>query len=229
MRLPGFSSARSRCGCAVRSSSSSRLCFAEVLRLVANNWVDLTNGPMGVSGIPKPSWIAAQSTLGQKVCFYYIAWLIAAMTLYVCYRFVYSNIGRAAIAVRENRFVAQSVGIQPYQLCAADIRACGASLRFRRIVLRALHLLCRAGGLRLSIHDLDDHHGARWRQRNARRHDRRPYRHCAARKNICAISRRLRLSIFGLIVMAVVLFLPNGLMGFVTRRRELYARPEARP
>jgi branched-chain amino acid transport system permease protein len=34
----------------------------------------------------------------------------------------------------------------------------------------------------------------------------------------------LRLSIFGLIVMAVVLFLPSGLMGFVTRRRELYAQ-----
>jgi branched-chain amino acid transport system permease protein len=30
------------------------LCFAEVLRLVANNWVALTNGPMGISGIAKP-------------------------------------------------------------------------------------------------------------------------------------------------------------------------------
>jgi branched-chain amino acid transport system permease protein len=33
----------------------------------------------------------------------------------------------------------------------------------------------------------------------------------------------LRLSIFGLIVMAVVLFLPTGLMGFVGRQRELRA------
>jgi branched-chain amino acid transport system permease protein len=38
------------------------LCFAEVLRLVANNWVDLTNGPMGVSGIPKPGSISVSGS-----------------------------------------------------------------------------------------------------------------------------------------------------------------------
>ena len=30
------------------------LCFAEVLRIVANNWVSVTNGPMGIAGIVKP-------------------------------------------------------------------------------------------------------------------------------------------------------------------------------
>jgi branched-chain amino acid transport system permease protein len=35
----------------------------------------------------------------------------------------------------------------------------------------------------------------------------------------------LRFSIFGLIVIAVVIFLPRGLMGFLTRRHELY-RPK---
>ena len=35
--------------------------------------------------------------------------------------------------------------------------------------------------------------------------------------------QNLRLSIFGLLVMAVVLFLPAGLMGFVARRRETFA------
>jgi branched-chain amino acid transport system permease protein len=33
----------------------------------------------------------------------------------------------------------------------------------------------------------------------------------------------LRFSIFGLIVIAVVIFLPRGLMGFVARRREVYS------
>lgn len=31
------------------------LCFAEVLRLVANNWVALTNGPMGISESASPA------------------------------------------------------------------------------------------------------------------------------------------------------------------------------
>jgi branched-chain amino acid transport system permease protein len=33
-------------------------------------------------------------------------------------------------------------------------------------------------------------------------------------------AKELRLSIFGLIVMAIVLFLPRGLMGFLAARRE---------
>jgi branched-chain amino acid transport system permease protein len=36
--------------------------------------------------------------------------------------------------------------------------------------------------------------------------------------------KELRFSIFGLIVMAVVLFLPRGFMGFITRRHETYGR-----
>ena len=36
--------------------------------------------------------------------------------------------------------------------------------------------------------------------------------------------KELRFSIFGLIVVAVVIFLPRGLMGFVGRRRETYQR-----
>jgi branched-chain amino acid transport system permease protein len=35
--------------------------------------------------------------------------------------------------------------------------------------------------------------------------------------------KEFRLSIFGLIVMAVVMFMPTGLVGFLARRRERYA------
>jgi branched-chain amino acid transport system permease protein len=89
------------------------LCFAEVLRLIANNWIGLTNGPMGISGIEKPAWAIAGDALQQKLAYYY-ALLLAIVSLYVSYRFVYSNVGRGAMEVRENRFVAQSVGISPF-------------------------------------------------------------------------------------------------------------------
>ena len=39
--------------------------------------------------------------------------------------------------------------------------------------------------------------------------------------------KELRFSIFGLIVMAVVLFLPRGIMGFIVRRHERYVRGES--
>jgi branched-chain amino acid transport system permease protein len=199
------------------------LCFAEVLRLVANNWIDLTNGPMGVSGIPKPSWIAVQSTLGQKVSFYYIAWLIAAVTLYVCYRFVYSNIGRAAVAVRENRFVAQSVGIRPYHYALLTFvlaaLLCGFAGSFYAHYISyvgpevfgfpfmiSMIIMVLLGGKGTLVGVIAG-----------------PITIVLLQEYLRDL-QTLRLSIFGLIVMGIVLFLPNGVMGFVGRRRETYAR-----
>ncbi|HET8728590.1 MAG TPA: branched-chain amino acid ABC transporter permease, partial [Alphaproteobacteria bacterium] len=41
------------------------LSFAEVLRLIANNWVAVTNGPMGLAGV-------GQSGVASKAVFFYI-------------------------------------------------------------------------------------------------------------------------------------------------------------
>ncbi len=90
------------------------LAFAETLRLIAGNWVDLTNGPMGLVGVGQPAMLSAVSPIDGKRIYFLIALAIAAVALYACYRFVYSNAGRAAVAVRENRYVAQSVGVSPF-------------------------------------------------------------------------------------------------------------------
>ena len=47
------------------------LAFAEVLRLIANNWIGLTNGPMGLAGMPQPACWPAQPD--GKQFYYYVA------------------------------------------------------------------------------------------------------------------------------------------------------------
>ena len=55
---PATPSASSRSGSAARISSSCRISFAEVVRLVALNWVELTQGPMALNNIPPlTAWI----------------------------------------------------------------------------------------------------------------------------------------------------------------------------
>src|SRR5690606_29959601 len=75
------------------------LAFAEVLRLIANNWVSVTNGPMGLAGVAQPALLAEASNLFGKQLYFYIALAIAAVALYLSYRFVYSGVGRAAVTV----------------------------------------------------------------------------------------------------------------------------------
>jgi branched-chain amino acid transport system permease protein len=88
--------------------------FAEVVRLVAVNWVELTQGPMALNNIPPlilgiPG-VFELSFLRKPAYF----WLVLAAAT-VCYalirRLVRSHAGRAMIALRDNEALAESVGI----------------------------------------------------------------------------------------------------------------------
>ena len=83
--------------------------FAEVVRLVAVNWIELTQGPMALNNIP-PLTLASH-TFWKKPENY---WLVLGTAL-ACYvlirRLVHSRAGRAMVALAENEPLATSVGI----------------------------------------------------------------------------------------------------------------------
>src|SRR6202008_1090456 len=72
--------------------------FAEVTRLVALNWVELTQGPLALNNIP-PFTLAfpglGEHTLWGKVPNYYVVLAVAALAYLVIRRLVRSRIGRA--------------------------------------------------------------------------------------------------------------------------------------
>lgn len=197
------------------------LAFAESLRLIANNWVALTNGPMGIAGIGQPQMLAAASPLAAKQFYFYLALGIAGLAMYLSWRFVYSGVGRAAVTVRENRYVAQSVGIRPfrYAMIAFALGAMLAGLAggfyahyisfvgsdvFGFSFMATMIIVVLVGGKGTLIGPLV---GALL---------------VTLLEEYLREAKDLRLSIFGAIVMCIVLFLPNGLMGFLARRREQY-------
>ena len=102
--------------------------FAEVVRIVAVNWVDLTQGPLAVTNIP-PFAFALPSigryTLYSKVSNYYLVLVVATAAYVTIKRLVGSRIGRAMIALRENEQLAVSVGIDVtrYLVLAAVVSA----------------------------------------------------------------------------------------------------------
>jgi branched-chain amino acid transport system permease protein len=102
--------------------------FAEVVRLVALNWVDLTEGPMALSAIPPVTlgvpglW---EATLWRKAPNYYLMLAVAILSYLIVRRLVLSRTGRAMIALRENEPLATSVGIDVtrYLVLAAVVSA----------------------------------------------------------------------------------------------------------
>jgi branched-chain amino acid transport system permease protein len=102
--------------------------FAEVTRLVALNWVELTQGPLALTNIP-PFTLGFPGlgtyTLWNKVAYYYFV-LAAGLGAYVVIsRLVGSRIGRAMIALKNNESLASSVGIDVtrYLVLAAVVSA----------------------------------------------------------------------------------------------------------
>ena len=88
--------------------------FAEVVRLVALNWVELTQGPLALTNIPAVTlglpglgyW-----TLKTKAQNYYLVLAVGTLCYLVIGRLVGSRFGRAMRGLKENESLAMSVGI----------------------------------------------------------------------------------------------------------------------
>ncbi len=88
--------------------------FAEVIRLVALNWVELTQGPMALNNIPYlrlglPGWF--ELSFLRKPANYWLVLAVAVVSYIVIRRLVHSRAGRAMIALRENEPLASSIGV----------------------------------------------------------------------------------------------------------------------
>jgi branched-chain amino acid transport system permease protein len=92
--------------------------IAEVLKLVGLNWVDLTKGPMGLTDIGSPEIYLGglgRIDFGHKIPYYYLILILVILCFYLQYRLVQSSFGRAFISIRENEDLAESVGINCYK------------------------------------------------------------------------------------------------------------------
>ncbi len=102
--------------------------FAGVISLVSVNWMELTNGPLGLPGVP-PVTIAVPGmpaiSLRSKGAYYYLVLVAVALSYLLCLGLVRSRVGRAFVALRENETLAVSVGIDGthYLVLAAVISA----------------------------------------------------------------------------------------------------------
>jgi len=97
--------------------------FVEVVRLVAVNWVELTQGPMALNNIP-PLEVWGFTFL-RKPANYWLVLGVAIACFVLIRRLVYSRAGRAMVALAENEPLATSVGIDVtrYLVLAAVVSA----------------------------------------------------------------------------------------------------------
>ncbi len=97
--------------------------LALVASVVANNWVEVTRGPLCITGIPKPR--LGPLAITTLPAFYWLA-LVALLAVVLLYRGLTTfRLGRAFHAVRDNEPLAGAAGIDPlkYRLLAFTLAA----------------------------------------------------------------------------------------------------------
>ncbi|AMA59062.1 high-affinity branched-chain amino acid ABC transporter permease LivM [Bradyrhizobium sp. CCGE-LA001] len=103
------------------------LAFGEIIRLVIINWQELTGGPNGVSGIPRPSFfgipldrsdeglafrLGIEYSATHRIIFlFYLILALALLTNWVTIRLRRLPIGRAWEALREDEVACRALGI----------------------------------------------------------------------------------------------------------------------
>jgi branched-chain amino acid transport system permease protein len=103
------------------------LAFGEIIRLVAINWVDLTRGYAGISGVPRATLLGLPfddteegfaaffgleyASVHRTIFFYYVILAMAALTNWVVLRLRRLPIGRAWEALREDETACRALGI----------------------------------------------------------------------------------------------------------------------
>jgi branched-chain amino acid transport system permease protein len=95
------------------------IAVSEVVRLIALNWSALTGGAVGV--VIRPSIFSGTS----KVPYYYIILVIAVGTVVLCRAIIKRKLGYYLLAIREDQETAESIGIDTtrYKLIALLISA----------------------------------------------------------------------------------------------------------
>ncbi|ACM29447.1 branched-chain amino acid ABC transporter permease [Rhizobium rhizogenes] len=91
--------------------------FVIIGQAIAKNWISVTRGDMGLSGIPKPHFALGpwSFTVSGTTNFYYLALAVGALATLVVWAIVRSPAGRNMIAIRENETLAESVGIPTWR------------------------------------------------------------------------------------------------------------------
>jgi branched-chain amino acid transport system permease protein len=103
------------------------LAFGEIIRIILINWVDLTNGYAGITGVPRPTFFGVPfnaeddgfaavfglefSPIYRTIFLYYLILALALLTSFVTVRLRRLPVGRAWEALLEDEIACRSLGI----------------------------------------------------------------------------------------------------------------------
>lgn len=106
--------------------------FGEIMYQVFVNWEPVTNGAMGITGVPAPQ--IGPLTFDGYRSYYYIVLIVLIVVTALLYNLINSRVGRAFLAIKENEVAAEAMGIDSTKfkiiafMCSAFLAGIAGSL-----------------------------------------------------------------------------------------------------
>ncbi|MBE3588990.1 MAG: branched-chain amino acid ABC transporter permease [Thermoanaerobacteraceae bacterium] len=197
------------------------LALGEIFRLVFTNWVSLTNGAQG---------ILILSSFPTKLPYYFIAFFIWGISLFIVDRMVESKLGYYFVSIREDQDAAESLGIPTarYKMIAllpsAFIAGLVGAFYMNYIAFIDPHVVFSLSDISVMVILVVMMGGVatRWGP-------------SVGAAIYIALSELFRAWLgaanvlaFGIIVCLVILFLPNGVIGELGTLKRLLSRQKAK-
>lgn len=86
--------------------------FAEIIRIVLENWNEFSFGPSGIANIPRPPFFGIKLSLQHATVYlYYIIVALVIFTIFIVARLKNSRLGRAWEAMREDDIACEAMGV----------------------------------------------------------------------------------------------------------------------
>ena len=192
------------------------LTFALLAGLIARDWIDVTRGPLGIPGLPPPQLMGF--VFNTSVRFYYIALVFTLLALAFLYCLMTSRIGLVLKAIKQNDALVESQGISPgrsklaaFVIAAVITGMAGAIFAFHLKIIdpsfldfyymQTFLIIVIIGGA-----------GSFWAVVLAGAA-------MVVLPEALRFSNELRMVIYGVVLVAAMLFMPSGISGWLEQRR----------
>lgn len=193
------------------------LCVSYIMYLLIEKWESLTHGPVGIMGIPAPTGIGPLQ-FGTPLSQYYLVLAFLAFGVWIMARIVHSLLGRSFMAVRNSDELAEALGIDLMRtktlsfvlsvtyagfagaLYAGQVRFLGPDLA-SEVVTFDLIMFVLVGGVGTLLGPLVGTFLVIWLTQGLQ------------------FLQDYRMVVFGPVLIALIIFLPDGLVGTWLKRR----------
>jgi len=129
--------------------------FGEIVRILAENLNGVTNGSLGITGVPSPD---LANPFGHTYHFganplpyFYMTFVVIVIICFVVWRLQESRIGRAWVAIREDEFAAEAMGVNTLRMKLLAFAIGGGVASFAGVVQATFQNFVSPGGFQVDV------------------------------------------------------------------------------